>query len=67
MRNYRERLEIQLFLLFFVILFLLGDGLIWYFYGSGAAVAAFFCTTGALVFVLALYGLLWLAQKWVGE
>ena len=67
MRGHRERTELQLFVFFFAILFVLRGGLIAYFYGLGAGVVAFLCLTGALLFFLALYGLLWLAQKWVGE
>ena len=67
MPGHRERTELQLLISFFVILFVLGGGLIAYFYGLGAAAAAFVCLTGALVFFLALYGLLSLAQKWMGE
>jgi len=67
LRGHRERTELQLFVFFFVILFVLGGGLIAYFFGTGAGVVAVFCLIGALLFFLALYGLLWLAQKWVGE
>ncbi len=43
-----------------VLLFLVGDGLIWAIYGKGPAVAALLCTALGLGPVLLVAGLLWL-------
>ena len=43
----------------FAILFVVGGGLVWYFYGLEAALASWFCMGGAV----ALFGGLWLILK----
>jgi len=51
----------------FVLLFVLGLGLIWAVYGFGAAVSGFLCLLGALVPIalisLALFGLDWIVKR----
>lgn len=56
--------EGQLVIGFFVILYVVGGALIWYYYGLGGAVAGWLCITGGLLFFLLLYGLVSLAGWW---
>lgn len=56
--------EGQLVIGFFVILYGIGGGLIWYFYGLGGAIAGWLCITGGMLFFLLLYGLVSLAGWW---
>ncbi len=49
---------------FFVLLYIVGGGLIWIFYGLGGAIAGWFCMTGGLLFLLLLYGIVSLFGWW---
>ena len=66
-RHYVQREEVRLFIGFFIILYLLGGGLIWFFYGLSAMLLGMACMTGGLLFFLLLYGLMALIGYWVGE
>ena len=59
LRGHRQRTERDLILGGFAILFVVGGGLVWYFYGLEAALASWFCMGGAV----ALFGGLWLILK----
>jgi len=59
--------ESQLVIGFFLLLYLVGGGLIWFFYGPNAALLGVICMTGGLLFFLLLYGLVWLIGYWAGE
>jgi len=59
--------EGQLVIGFFVILYVVGGGLIWYFYGLGGAIAGWLCITGGLIFFFLLYGLVSLAGWWANR
>ncbi len=52
---------------FGLLLYGVGGGLIWAFYGRGAMWVGLACITGGLLFFVALYGLVWLVGRWVGE
>lgn len=52
---------------FFVLLYVVGGGLIWLFYGPRAALLGAFCMTGGLLLFLLLYGIVWLLGRWAGE
>ncbi|MBE2238462.1 MAG: hypothetical protein IAE81_11780 [Caldilineaceae bacterium] len=59
--------EGQLVIGFFVILYVVGGVLIWYYYGLGGAIAGWLCITGGLFFFLLLYGLVSLAGWWANR
>jgi hypothetical protein len=46
LRRYARQTNVRLFIGFFLILFFLGDGLIWYFYGRGPALFGLLCLVG---------------------
>ena len=66
LREYSKRTNIQLAVGAFVLLFMVGLGLIWLIYGKGAALIGFLCLLGALVpialILLALFGLDWIVK-----
>jgi hypothetical protein len=57
LRRYSRQTSIRLFIGFLLILFLVGDGLIYVFYGPGAAILGFTCILIGLAPLL----LVWLA------
>jgi len=59
--------EARLVIGFFLLLYAVGGGLIWLFYGRGGAILALLCMSGGLLFFLLLYGLVTLLGKWAGE
>jgi cation transporter-like permease len=62
-RNTEARLVVG----FFVLLYVVGGGLIWAFYGRGAALLGMACMTTGLVFFLLLYAIVTVLGKWAGE
>ena len=66
-RRFEQSGEVQLVTGFFVILFVVGGGLIWAFYGPGPALMGAICMLGGLIFFLLLFGLVWLLGRWAGE
>jgi hypothetical protein len=62
--SFRRSTEAQLVVGFFVLLYGVGGGLIWIFYGRGSAILAMLCMTGGLFFFLLLYAIVWLIGKW---
>ena len=67
-RAHRARTDRNLLLGFFALLFVVGGGLIWYFYGAGAAALGVACIAlGAVVvglLALLMVGLEWLSNRW---
>ena len=59
--------EGQLVIGFFLLLYLVGGGLIWYFYGLGGAVLGSLCITGGLLFFLLLYAIVSLIGWWANR
>ena len=59
--------EGQLVIGFFVLLYVVGGGLIWYFYGAAGAILGWLCMTGGLVFFLLLYGIVSLIGWWANK
>jgi len=49
---------------FAVLLYVLGGGLIWFFYGLYAALLGIGCMTGGILFLLLLYSLVSLIGRW---
>lgn len=62
-----QREEARLAVGFFLLLYIVGGGLIWWFYGLGGAVAGWLCITGGVLFFMALYGIVWLIGRWAEE
>lgn len=66
MRNFRSQTDLRLLAGFLIILLVVGDGLIYWLYGRGAATLGLFC----LLAGVAPIGLLWLilrAIEWLGR
>jgi uncharacterized SAM-binding protein YcdF (DUF218 family) len=67
LRAYARRTNVQLAVGAFVLLFIIGLGLIWWIYGLGAAITGLLCLLGALVpialILLALFGMDWIVKR----
>lgn len=67
LRKYLKDTNTRILIGAFVLLFVIGLGLIWAIYGFGAAVSGFLCLLGALVPIalifLALFGLDWIVKR----
>ncbi len=63
-RRFVRTTEGQLVIGFFVILYVVGGALIWFYYGLGGAIAGWLCITGGLLFFFLLYGLVSLVGWW---
>ena len=67
LRKYARQTNVRLALGAALILFIVGDGLIYFIYGAGAAVTGFLCLLGGLsplaVIVLSLAILDWIQQR----
>jgi hypothetical protein len=59
--------EGQLVIGFFVLLYVVGGGLIWYFYGRAGALLGWLCMTGGLLFFLLLYAIVSLIGWWANR
>ena len=59
--------DAQLVVGLFLLLFVVGGGLIWLFYGVGPALVGVLCMGIGLLFFLFLYGLVWLLGHLAGE
>jgi hypothetical protein len=66
-QRFLRQTEGQLAVAFFVLLYGVGGGLIWCFYGRYAALLGWSCMTGGLLLFLLLYALVWLIGRWAGE
>ena len=66
-RRFARTTEGQLIVAFFVLLYLVGGGLIWLFYGRAAALLGVACMTGCLGFFLLLYAIMLLIGYLAGE
>jgi hypothetical protein len=64
LRKYARQTSVQLIAGALLLLFLVGDGLIAYIYGPGAAVMGVLCLLGGLAPVLVIILVLWL-MEWV--
>lgn len=67
LRKYLKTTNTRILIGAFVLLFVIGLGLIWAIYGFGAAVSGFLCLLGALIPIalifLALFGLDWIVKR----
>jgi len=57
LREYARKTNIRLIFGFVFLLFLVGDGLIYLFYGGGAALTGLICILGGFVPILLIIGL----------
>jgi hypothetical protein len=65
LRQYAKRTDIQLIAGFILLLFLVGEGLIWFFYGREGAILGLFCTVAGIAPIVLIWLLLSLAEKLV--
>ena len=63
LRRYARQTNFRLFAGFLLLLFLLGEGLIWSFYGREAAILGFICILAGLAPLALIWLLLLLAEK----
>lgn len=66
LRKYAKQTNIRLSIGFVLLLFIVGDGLIYLFYGPRAAITGLICLFGAVLPVILISGALWLIE-WVGK
>ena len=59
LRRYANQTNIRLILGGLLLLFLVGDGLIYIFYGKGAAIMGLFCLALGLLPLIIIWGMLW--------
>jgi len=64
LRGYAHNTNVQLLVGFFLILLIIGEGLIYIMYGSGAALVGLLCILGGLA-PLILIGLAFLVIQWI--
>lgn len=64
LRKYAKQTNLRLILGFLLVLFFIGDGLIFLFYGQGAAVMGIVCLLAGLSPVILIVGALWLID-WI--
>jgi hypothetical protein len=62
-RAYARSTQLRLVVGFFIVLLVVGNGLIWFFYGDGAARFALICTLVALIPAALIAGGLWIMEK----
>jgi hypothetical protein len=63
LRRYARQTNLRLVIGFFMILFLVGDGLIWFFYGREPALFGFLCLVAGSAPLLLIALALWLMEK----
>jgi len=64
LRRYRQQTERNLVIGALVLLFVVGGGLIWYFWGTGAALGGWVCMGAVLLLIGGLYLVLKLMEWW---
>jgi hypothetical protein len=64
LRKYAKQTNLRLIIGFLLVLFFIGDGLIFLFYGQGAAVMGIVCLLAGLSPVILIVGVLWLID-WI--
>ncbi len=63
LRAYARSTQARLIAGFLLLVFIVGDGLIFIFYGKGAGLAGLICLSAALLPVLLVIFFLWLADR----
>ncbi len=64
LRRYARQTNVRLFVGFFLLLFLVGDGLILAFYGNEAALMGLFCLLGGAA-TLGMIALIFVGIDWI--
>jgi hypothetical protein len=59
LRQYARQTNIRLIIGFILVLFIIGDGLIYLFYGQGAAVMGVICLLAGLAPIILIITVLW--------
>jgi hypothetical protein len=71
LRHYARQTHVQLAVGFILLLFVVGDGLIYFFYGKGAALAGLLCVISGLAPLLLVWlmliGMEWLVKRSNGD
>jgi hypothetical protein len=71
LRHYARQTNVRLTVGFILLLLIVGDGLIYFFYGKGAALAGLLCVISGLVPLvlvwLVLIGMEWLVKRSNGD
>ena len=65
LRRYARQTNTRLVIGFFLILFFVGDGLIWYFYGRASALFGLFCLLAGSAPLVLIGLILWGMDKFV--
>lgn len=63
LREHSKQTNKRLLAGFFVLVFLVGDGLIYLFYGKASALMGLICLVGAMVPVLGIAAFFWILEK----
>ena len=63
MRKYARRTEFRLVMGFLLLVFVVGEGLIYIFYGRYAALLGLLCLLGTLVPAALVWGIFWLLEQ----
>jgi hypothetical protein len=64
LRKYAQQTNVRLGVGAFLVLFIIGDGLIYLIYGPGAAITGLLCLTGGIVPILLIIAALWF-MEWI--
>ena len=59
LRQYARQTNLRLLVGFILLLFIVGDGLIFLFYGRGAAAMGFICLLGSIAPIVLILAALW--------
>ena len=63
LRRYSRQTNFRLLVGFFVLLFLIGDGLIYFIYGQGAAAFGLFCILIGIAPLFLIWGIMFLMEQ----
>jgi hypothetical protein len=66
LRQYSKQTNIQLIIGFLIVLFIIGDGLIYFFYGQAAAIMGVICLLAGLSPVILIFVALWVID-WIAK
>lgn len=67
LRKHHQQTNKRLWIGFLLVVFLVGDGLIYLFYGRGSALMGLLCLVGAMVPILSVGAFFWLMEKAVDK
>ena len=66
LRQYSKQTNIRLIIGFLLILFILGDGMIYLFFGKGAAIMGIICLLAGLIPIILIIFALWIIE-WIAH